>query len=524
MESLIRSEELVASRHTTERQGGVPDRQTARVRWVAFLLFAASLALRLVYLNDGLFHLDSVRMVLSVEKTVETGEFHSWFRSGSEIVNLILYLPLNALFGVEKADFTARLTNAIFGSLAVAMLFLLTHLLSGRIFAGLSAAVLYSVSPLFLAVTTIAKVHGVETFFILTAIYLVFQFHRTTSRFSLSLSAACMGFAPWVRESALVFIPIYALAYLKPELRLDRRFVRLPPYTLTAANLAAVLVPLAVVLGGGMYIDIADRIQHQVMRELATNNASFLGLFSHSLEKALRDSWINFGLPIAGLSAAGLALLLLRERDRFLAAFLLAWLATVFYFGNLHSYGARYLTVVSIPVYIFSGITLSILANQRHWMARTLAISLLALVAILSFLSAYPRIEYRSEISGPKDYALWLKEQVPPNAVIIAMDDSAFIEYYAGLRSKRHPIGDADAMQKWVRDVRGLIADGTPVYAVRSAFSYDHQRLFRRALRTHFQLDWVGSHRTENYHRAELRFALKNSPLFRLSDSSEAER
>jgi hypothetical protein len=333
-----------------------------------------------------------------------------------------------------------------------------------------------------------------------------------------------MGFSPWVRESALVFIPIYALAYLKPELRLEKRFVRFPAYALTPANLAAVLVPLAIVLGGGMYIDILDRIQHQVMRDLATNNASFLGLFSPVLEKALRDVSINFGIPIAALSFVGLALLLLRERDRFLAAFLLAWLATVVYFGNLHSYGARYLTVVLIPAYILSGLTLSALANQRPLMARPLAIGLLAVVAALSFLSAYPRIEYRSRISGPKDYALWLKEQVPPNAVIIAMDDAAFIEYYAGLRCKRHPIGNGAAMQNWVREVRELIANGTPVYAIRSAFSYDHQRLFRKALQTHFKLEQIGSHHTENYHRTELRFALKDGPLFRLSDSSEAER
>jgi len=505
------------SHHTVERHESVPVHRTAKVRWVAFILFAASLALRLAYLNDGLFHLDSVRMVLSVEKTVETGEFHSWFRSGSEIVNLILYLPLNALFDLESADFTARLTNAIFGSLAVAALFLLTHLLFDRIFAGLSAAILLSVSPIFLAVTTIAKVHGVELFFILTAIYLVFQFHGTKSRVSLALSAACIGFSPWVRESALVFIPIYALAYLKPELRFERRPVRFPAYALAPANLAAVLVPLAVVLGGGMYVDILDRIQHQVMREFATNNARFLGLFSSVLAKAWNDASINFGLPIAGLSIAGLGLLLLRERDRFLAAFLLAWLATLFYFGNLHSYGARYLTVVSIPVYILSGFTLSMLASYGHRMARPAAISLLALVSTLSFLQAYPRIEYRSKISGPKDFALWLKEQVPPNAVIIATDDSVFIEYYAGLRCKKNPIEDANVMREWVRDVRKLLESGTPVYAVGSAFTYDHRWRLRRTLQAQFKLERIGSHLTEDYHRSELHSAYYDSPLIRLS-------
>ncbi len=130
------------------------------------------------------------------------------------------------------------------------------------------------------------------------------------------------------------------------------------------------------------------------MREFATNNARFLGLFSPVLAKAWNDASINFGLPIAGLSIAGFGLLLLRERDRFLAAFLLAWLATVFYFGNLHSYDARYVTVVSIPVYILSGLSLSMLANHGHRMARPAAISLLALVLTLSFLQAYPRIEY----------------------------------------------------------------------------------------------------------------------------------
>ena len=45
-------------------------------------------------------------------------------------------------------------------------------------------------------------------------------------------------------------------------------------------------------------------------------------------------------------------------------------------------------------------------------------------------------MEYRSRVSGPKDYALWLKEQVPPDALIIVTDDSVFVRYYAGLRTK----------------------------------------------------------------------------------------
>ncbi len=499
---------------TSDHQRTVSARDAVRIGWLAFALFAASLALRMVYLNDGLFHFDSVMMVENVEKTAATGQFHSWFRSGAEIVNLILYLPLHAIIGLEKADYTARLTNAIFGSLSVSVLFLMTYLLLDRIFAGLSAAILFSVSPLFLSVTTIAKVHGVETFFVLTAIYLVFRFHRTRSRVALAFSAASMGFAPWVRESALLFVPIYVLAYLRPELYVARRFLRVPACALLPANLACILVPLLLVLGLGLYVDIFDRFYQQVLNPVDFNSAQFIGFFSPILPIALRDAATNFGLPIAVLGASGIGLLLVEDRDKFLPVFLVAWLSTVFYFGNVPSYGARYLTVASIPVYVFVGVSLSALSSLSNRLARPGASVVLALVSALSFSSVYPLLEYRSRVSGPKDYALWLKEQVPPDALIIVMDDSVFVRYYAGLRTKSPPIGDAEAMQGWTREVGEILKSGTPVYLIGTARAYHPQ--FRKTLSSHFALQKIASRRTEDYHRAELRFTLYESLLIRI--------
>ncbi len=72
-------------------------------------------------------------------------------------------------------------------------------------------------------------------------------------------------------------------------------------------------------------------------------------------------------------------------------------------------------------------------------------------------------------------------------------------------------------MREWVRGVRKLLENGTPVYAVGSAFTYDHRWRLRKTLQAQFQLERIGSHLTEDYHRSELHSAFYDSPLIRLS-------
>jgi hypothetical protein len=271
------------------------------------------------------------------------------------------------------------------------------------------------------------------------------------------------------------------------------------------------------VLAAALYIDLFERIHHQAVGLKTSSNAQWIGLFSPVLPKAFRDSMINFGLPILSLGAIGFVLLWTRDRDKFLPALLLAWLSTFLYFGNVHSYGPRYLTVTLIPVYILAGASLSTLIDLPNRLARAAVIALTVILSAYSFLSAYPRLEYRSRISGPKDYALWLQKQVPPDSLIIAMDDAIFIRYYTDLRTKPHPVGGMQVMQDWAWGVREILRRGTPVYVIGSAFSYDRTNAFRKTLNARFRLERIASRRTEDYHRAELEFTLYESWLTRVS-------
>jgi hypothetical protein len=146
---------------------------------------------------------------------------------------------------------------------------------------------------------------------------------------------------------------------------------------------------------------------------------------------------------------------------------------------------------------------------------RAAAVILYSLIVGSMIAVSYPQLAARHAYNGAKRYAQMVAERTPPESLIIVMDDSRFVEYYARRATLGHPIGDRAATDAWVSSVREALERG-PVYLTESGESYDPGGIVRRAIDANFSRELVGTRTTENYHHAEGGLRLYEGHLWRL--------
>jgi len=463
-------------------------------------LFVLSLALRLYYLNDGLFLYDSVVLAQAVQDTLDTGTLHGQIngRHGSVFIGLIAHWPDRWLTGETSAERALLHANAVFAAAAVPALFLLgRHLLRDH-GAAFVAALLFSLSPIYLSVTTWAKPHGLEALQIVTCFTLLAR-PRTSGSTSWLLGASLVyGSAILCREAALLVLPLYLLLYLRPEIVRQRPFVRFDPRVWSVRWLAAAFLPLLLMLALAFWLFLADVVSRTLTVESA-NVVTFRLWPAPGLRQAMADLLTTL-TPVGALLAVAGTFRLARRPDLFPLLFLGAWGAGVYPVGNASAYWPRLLAVLSPPFFLALGAG----ASWLHTRSRVASALLVVLLGASMFAQIEPLLSQRRSFSGEKVQALWLRDLLPPASVVIAMDDAVFIEYYAGLETLSHPIDDPAATERWVADVLERIESGTPVFIVTSGLSYDRSKVFGRALRTRFRLVEIDRKGVEDYHRAAL--------------------
>lgn len=484
---------------------------------ISFLIFIFSISLRLRYMNPGLFEVDSIGAVYAIEETFKTGTLQGLFngRYGTVIVNIITYTPYHLITGIESAEKSLIFTEILLASLGAVVLFLFVQKLFDDKSISLVAAVLFSVSPIFLSVTTYGNSIGTEIFFILTSFYLLACFHKNNSQFHLILSSFSIAFSVMVRESAMIFVPLYFLFYINPIIKVNRNFISLNRDVLKIRNLASVLFPFLLTFGIYTYYVFYNVL----FKTLFTKDdgsgaiATFMGVFSPVLNVSTND--LYFDLSILGIifAVGGLIIFIDSFENKFYFIFLLLWSGTFFYFGNIDVYSPYYLAIVSVPFFIFISIFISALYKTNKLFG---IIPSLLLIFIL-FSQIQPILDYRHNFSGEKEYALWVEKQVPPNSKVIAANDNGFFNYYTKLGTLSHPIGDSEETKTWVKETNLLLKNGTNIYITTSGFSYDPGNIFQNALYQNFDIEYIGSHTTEDYHKATIKDSRYKSNLWKIN-------
>ncbi len=487
---------------------GPPAAAARRRAWLApAVALVAAFALRLPYMNAGLFHHDEVQLARAVEGSYRAGRVLPAVkgRHGAVLLDLALYVPYHAATG-RSAERVIPFAGVATGALLVALMVLLGSELTGDGLAGALAGAFTFGSALFLTASSTGKENVPQVAFVALAVWL---FARGAARPSAALRVAGLavfGFALTIHEGGVLLVPPFAFGVAALDLH-HRRGWRAA--ALDLGLLAAALVAPAA-------LSIWNEIRRNILVP-GPNSATFLGLLSPLLPKALRDAAVGLGAPALALAAVGAAGAVARRRRVPLWA-LLPWPAVILYFGNVSSYTPRYLLYLLPPVAALAGAGGALLL--RRWVPRRAWLAGAALAAVCcapGLATAYPLLAARAVHSGPKAMALLVRERTEPGAVVLCQDDSPFLEYYApGRMVLKNPIGDAYATTTFVHDLKGRARSGTRVYAGAYAFTYDSSDLFRRLVDGAFMRVPVGEVVNELFYRPELEDVSFRDVLYRL--------
>lgn len=306
-------------------------------------------------------------------------------------------------------------------------------------------------------------------------------------------------------------IPIFALLFVKPDTATSRP---LHEKTVNERGLTRTFFWTATAFLFGFLLLFFTYGMNEYYDSLFIRDESyvgFLGFFSPVLLLAVNELFVSVPALMFLFAAYGI-FNMRRDGEYFLPLFLLAWFLLIVFFGNTAGYVVRHLDVVIVPVCIASAYALDRLFLKE----KIVALILLTYFVGSMIFFMYPMLSVRRLYNGEKRFALFVKEKTENNAVVIAMDDHVFIQYYGNRRTKGHPVGNADQMRDFVKKVTADIENGTPVYMIETAYQYDELGLFEKAVVDNFDVQFVGAHICEDYHRPELGLRFYEQKLFKL--------
>ena len=468
-----------------------------RIAVAACMLFLLNFISGLFLINEGLFHHDSVILARAVENTYKTGHLHPAVsgRYGAVIVNSILYFPF--FLKGHNADFTTRFSSVLFHALAIAAFFLFIYKLFADFIQAIFAALLLSFTPLFFSPDTYGKEHGMSMFFIFFSFSLLGSaVKKGKPRFLIGIASFFYAFAISVREAAIFVMPLYLLLYLSPEISISPLRIKVEREKIELKPLAwfglPFLVPFCII-----YFTYLKAEIYRTMVIRADSAPVYLGPFSWVLKVVIKDLYGSIPMLLLFFFPLGVWMMIRERKNIFLPLFFIFWCTLIFYFGNIWTYSPRHLDIAIIPVYVFVSYVLSALYAKDK--KATLIIIFYFVSSMFIFM--YPMLSLRHHYNGEKQFALFVKEKTEANAVIITMDDAAFIEYYGNRKAIGHPADEWRGMQDFLREVASFLANHVPVYITESGFSYDSSRFFCRTIFENFEVTEVGSKLSEDYHR-----------------------
>jgi hypothetical protein len=479
---------------------------------IIIFLFLFSFLLRIFFINEGIFHHDGIKLAQAVENSYTDKTLYGQIngRYGSVILNLIFFIPLKLLFNLENSEKIILFSDVLFASISIVILFLFIKKLFNSDFIAFSSGVLFSVTPVFLSVTTIGKEHGATICFLLLSFFILLFGLEKNSKLLLAISSLLFGFSLFIRESVFVFIPFYFLFYISPTLESFKLKINKEKFRIK--NLISIFLPFIILFL--VFFIYSREILFRTFFETGTAIVSFLGFLSPVFNLAIKELVSTTSIILILFAFLGLICLFFNNKNKFNLLFFLFWFCLIFYFGNTSGYNSRYLDFILIPFFLFCSFSLYFIYKK----SKIIAFLFLLYFSVSMFLYVYPILDFRHSYNGEKRYALFVKENTPENSVIIVMDDGPFIEYYGDRKIFGHPIGDIDETKIWVSDIKNYLKNGTPVYLAESGFSYDQGDIFKNAVLNNFNITVVGSKLIEDYHHSLIEFAKYDARLFKINE------
>ncbi len=481
--------------------------------FIVMFLLVFSAVIRFAFLNAGLYHHDSFQLTVAVEKTLEDGHIYeiAGGRQGVVLVNTLFFYLFKAFLGHESAEFTVNFSSALFGTLSIAILYFLVKGLTNDKFVSFSSGILYSVTPLFLSVSTFAKEHTLDVFISLLSIFLLIIGLKKLNYFYICLSGLFLSLLIFIRfPSVLIFFGMSFLIYNfdKVQKESDAKLNKLKALYFLATPFA-IFILLYFLLGFSTFLNEAKSNFNLV----SSGDTHYLLNFKYSVEV------ISLSLTIIGslLSIIGLALLFKNDRKLFYFISLLLIPLFVFY-ASSKTVSDRFFSLPLVPLVIALSYTLGYIKKKDSYLSALILI----LFTILFFVNIYPVIKLRHEFSAFKDLATMVNSNTSPqdSIVILYGDDTPALNYYSKV-----PVMSCDyepdpkMINSFISRINEQINSGLKVFISGACFglgTFEEQKLFRDLMDSNFKGSIAAEYVSDDYHRGAIKPTIKKVSMIRL--------
>ncbi len=487
------------------------------------LLFLFSFLLRLSLISKGPFHTDTLNLALLAEKTLNEGQLHYFSGPGFPLTVLLsaVFIGLTKIFSCSDPVIGTNLMSVVISSLCVPALYYFTKKLFNPGTA-LIASILFSVFPIFLAISVYGNTHTPALFFLLISLCWLMDYKETSRRRNFIWSAIFMGFmgASRLQEMLVMTIP---LSFLLITITFKRRTGKdllsslkhlTGFWAVTAITIFVFFIPLLLKQNPIHASQNFTQFFHYHVIE------SFQGMFSSPMKRILND--LNESFSYSGVFNITMGVLILGLRDRLKLFFLLFWFITpLLILGNFVYAAPRFFVVASLPLIIIMGYILNSLPEQkpRWWQ---ICIYLILIVTICSMLkNILPILAFRHRYALMPDYYRWVGQNTEPNAKIIERDNISFIEHYGHRTAIYPPVSlfaiDPHALERFKEDLDRDFASNVPIYVTGTGLlGYNPNLKFPQFMKEHFQIKFIGERLIEDWHRDCLKLDIGPMKLYRL--------
>ncbi|MCX6695686.1 MAG: glycosyltransferase family 39 protein [Candidatus Altiarchaeota archaeon] len=454
----------------------------------AAALFLIAFALRFYYRSAGLWHTDSVLEAEAAEQTFQTGRLHYLMGLGypaETVIQTIMYAFSRIFLGMQTAEFSATFTSIFFGALGVAMIYFLARKLSGKSAVGIYSGIILTFLPVYLVLSTYAKNHTTEAFFIMATVYAALVASEKKDWQSKLATSLLLGWTIGLKQTNILLLPILLLFYWRnsPPARLVKskgemkiKLSQKAPEILK--DVALFTVPALIVFVSLFVPRMFYEPGYSLLERLAyfsqeSSGGMGFNIFSPLMAQSIQ--WTTVSLTLIGwaLMLLGFIVVYLRQGKQMSFTFILWFFLYFVMMANSVLISPRFFIPALIPAVMLIAYSLDYVSEK---LSPYLSYATVLILIYMMFTGISPVLEYRKEHCGPCEFAKKIGELVPQGSIVLGMDEGPHYKYYAKLTNEAEGTpssGDDKRILYLMALYRQILRNGTQMYITTQGLGYD---------------------------------------------------
>ncbi len=384
-------------------------------------------------------------------------------------------------------DWIGRVEAVAFGLVTVFITFKIGELLYGPK-AGLVAALILALMPFHVIVSRQFLLDGPMTTMATLTLYMLARYARSGRSAWLIATGIGMGLVFLAKETGIVMVAaIYAFLALSPELR-----VRIRDVVLSLVVMAAALSPFPLSLMMAQTTKTGNNyLVWQLFRRPNHDPSFYLQVLP-----AVIDPWV--------LIAVALSLVLYIRQTGWKEKLLMLWiLVPVLFFQLWPVKGFQYMLPIVVPLSVLAGRLLGGVAGRAYsaarsrWNVSLLRAAAIAALSVVLLTSSWSQLQASFSdrftagtggVPGGREAGLWVKDNVPQNATMMALGPSManIIQFYGqrkvlGLSVSSNPLHRNPSYEPIINpDVK--LRNGEIQYVIWDSYSAARSSFFSQSL------------------------------------------